>query len=40
MDKAQILIDLVIRKGCQACQKFIMHLHGKDPKRAQKLRLL
>lgn len=40
MDKVRILIDLVIRKGCQACQKFIMHLHEKDLKHAWKLKLL
>ncbi|XP_074193171.1 caspase recruitment domain-containing protein 18-like [Rhinolophus sinicus] len=39
MDKARVLIDLVIGKGCHACEKFIQHLCVEDPELAHKLRL-
>ncbi|KAF6332651.1 hypothetical protein mRhiFer1_002105 [Rhinolophus ferrumequinum] len=39
MDEARVLIDLVIGKGCPACQKIIQHLCEEDPELAHKLRL-
>ncbi|KAL2807006.1 caspase recruitment domain-containing protein 18 [Daubentonia madagascariensis] len=39
MDKARVLIDLVIGKGCGASQKFIKHLREEDPELARKLGL-
>lgn len=39
MDEARVLIDLVIGKGCPACQKVIQHLCEEDPELAHKLGL-
>nr|XP_012604198.1 caspase recruitment domain-containing protein 18-like [Microcebus murinus] len=39
MDKARVLIDFVIGKGCGASQKFIKHLCEEDPELACKLPL-
>ncbi|KAK2099407.1 hypothetical protein P7K49_020755 [Saguinus oedipus] len=39
MDKARVLIDLVIGKGPAACRKFIKHLCEEDPPLASKMGL-
>ncbi|XP_078195489.1 caspase recruitment domain-containing protein 18 [Callithrix jacchus] len=39
MDKARVLIDLVIGKGPEACCKFIRHLCEEDPPLASKMGL-
>uniref|UniRef100_A0A5F4W7S1 Caspase recruitment domain family member 18 n=1 Tax=Callithrix jacchus TaxID=9483 RepID=A0A5F4W7S1_CALJA len=39
MDKARVLIDLVIGKGPEACRKFIRHLCEEDPPLASKMGL-
>nr|XP_012604196.1 caspase recruitment domain-containing protein 18-like [Microcebus murinus] len=39
MDKARVLIDLVIGKGHRACLKFIKHIRDEDPELAWKLYL-
>ncbi|XP_045412880.1 caspase recruitment domain-containing protein 18-like [Lemur catta] len=39
MDKARVLIDLVIGKGPRASQKFIRHIREEDPELAWKLYL-
>uniref|UniRef100_A0A8C8YE06 CARD domain-containing protein n=1 Tax=Prolemur simus TaxID=1328070 RepID=A0A8C8YE06_PROSS len=39
MDKARVLIDLIIGKGPRASQKFIRHIREEDPELAWKLYL-
>ncbi|XP_021789228.1 caspase recruitment domain-containing protein 18 isoform X1 [Papio anubis] len=39
MDKARVLIDLVIGKGPKSCLKFIKHLCEEDPQLAAKMGL-
>ncbi|KAM7086057.1 caspase recruitment domain-containing protein 18-like [Molossus nigricans] len=37
MDRARVLIDLIIGKGRHACWKFIQHLKEEDPELACKM---
>ncbi|XP_016062164.1 PREDICTED: caspase recruitment domain-containing protein 18-like [Miniopterus natalensis] len=39
MDRARVLIDLIIGKGCHACKKFIQYLWEEDPELASKMEL-